>query len=109
MGTDRKYGKITVSKQGSTGPIGKDEPVFLLRAQDAHSVTLIRLYASLCEQTGSTDEHVAGCNAVADEMARWQDDNGKRLPGMDPDAPARPPAGAVDHGNGSDALKVEKN
>lgn len=105
MGTSFKYGKVTTGD----GKIGKDEPVFVLTGHDAHSVTLVRLYASLCEQTGSTEDHVAECNAVADEMARWQDDNGKRLPGMDENAPARAPGGAVDHGNGSDALKVEKH
>lgn len=47
MALSSKYGKIDIPK------VGKDEPVFILRAQDKLALTAIEMYKSLAASHGS--------------------------------------------------------
>jgi len=48
MAISSKYGKIDIPK------IGKDEPIFILRAQDKLAEAAIEMYKSLATSHGST-------------------------------------------------------
>jgi hypothetical protein len=59
--------------------IGKDEPVFLLRAQDKFAPVVVRMWAELVEASGDRDlADVAFEHAC--EMDEWQIANGSKTP-----------------------------
>ena len=57
--------------EGST-PIGEDEPVFLLRAQDKHAAKMLIIYAAELEADPDVDPEMAKlCLKWARTMAQW--------------------------------------
>lgn len=66
MGAEAKYGRITTERKA----IPEDEPVFLLRAQDALASPAVRVYAALRRAAGD-DEGAEQCEAVARLMEAW--------------------------------------
>lgn len=68
MAFDRKYGRVTLER----GTIADDEPVFVVRAQDALAPALLEHYASMCEQAGSPERHVRGVVSAAEGFRVWQ-------------------------------------
>lgn len=48
-----------------------DEPVFLLRAQDALAVEAVERWAIRARAAGVNNHKVNGANAVAEEMLQW--------------------------------------
>lgn len=60
--------------------IPEDEPVFLLRAQDVTSPTVVRYWAEQAEQAGADAETVQAAREWADEMETWQRDRGAKVP-----------------------------
>ena len=70
MATSSKYGKIEIPK------VGKDEPVFILRAQDKLAEAAIQMYKSLA---ASHDSPVA--EALQNEIDRFHRWTGpKKIP-----------------------------
>lgn len=57
--------------------IPADEPVFLLRGQDAVAAAVVRVYASLLEVADPTNPLIASARAQADLMDAWPT---KKLP-----------------------------
>lgn len=78
MAIDRKYGRVTTEK----GNIGGDEPVVILRAQDALLVPLLRYYHALCDIAESPQEHLDGIEATIAQVKQWQEhfDNFTQVP-----------------------------
>lgn len=82
MGIDRKYGRVTLEH----GTIADDEPVFVLRAQDALAERVLRHYANLCRDAGSPPKHVFGIGEAAGEFLNWQREHHTQIPRSDPPA-----------------------
>lgn len=56
------------------GPLGKaadDEPVFILRAQDAISADLIEMWAVRAAMVGAPAGKVSSARQIADDFRRW--------------------------------------
>lgn len=71
----------------SATPIGKDEPVFLLRAQDKHFLAAVEAYGNLVAEDETMDESerkkiVAACIVQASRAALWQAENGCKSPDL---------------------------
>ena len=77
--------------QDPEGKIPADEPVFLLRAQDANAPTTVYEWANLAEQTGAAPEIVAMARTHAARMIAWQRANGYKIPDLPPNAKISPP------------------
>ncbi|KKN65029.1 hypothetical protein LCGC14_0485860 [marine sediment metagenome] len=67
MGVDAKYGKVETEKK----PIPDDEPVFLVRAQDALSGPIVRDYAILYLSVTNDRPGFNRIIDVAEQMDRW--------------------------------------
>jgi hypothetical protein len=80
VATEGKYGKVLTEK----GTIGADEPVFLLRAQDAYAVETIKYYHTLCASGSTTLRHQRGIIEAMADFLRWQEDHVTKLPGSNP-------------------------
>lgn len=79
MAVDSKYGKITAERgdrvHGKPGvPLNEsgDEPVFVIRAQDACGPSAVHEYALIARGRGTTETFVSDIFAVVDEMTAWQ-------------------------------------
>lgn len=60
-----------------------DEPVFVLRAQDALAVEVIHHWADLLEANNGTyaaTEKASEARDIADAMEDWQTENGSKMP-----------------------------
>lgn len=57
---------------------GDDEPLFLLRSQDALAVPTLKTYAVLAAQAGR-DDLVTTIDSVIKQVARWQERNRERV------------------------------
>jgi hypothetical protein len=64
---------------GST-PIGADEPVFLIRAQDLCAGEAVRRYADLAEAMGAASDLVEAARAHADRIGAWQSVHPAKVP-----------------------------
>ena len=54
-----------------TNKIPDDEPVFVLRAQDALAPDLVEVWAIRAGSAGCNHDKVLAAHACADEMRRW--------------------------------------
>jgi len=70
--------------QDSKGKIPDDEPVFLLRGQDAYAPYAIQKWADKVEKAGGKQAHLIANTArsQAIEMEEWQKLNVRKLPDM---------------------------
>jgi hypothetical protein len=68
--------------QDTTGQtsIKEDEPVFLLRAQDALAPSALRYWAGLLKEAGGDLDTANNILKFADEMVSWQYKNGRKTP-----------------------------
>jgi len=74
-----KHGKKSynlIQDTRKNGAIPKDEPVFLIRGQDALGPKMLRLYADLHEMSGGGTAVTAGIRAQAYKMEEWQATSG---------------------------------
>jgi hypothetical protein len=82
---DLKYGKISAERGDVTHGEGgvplneSDEPVFLIRAQDAAAVPAIRCYLECEGDVGAAQETLQAVETAADEVAGWQGRNADRV------------------------------
>lgn len=75
MGYSDKYGRVTTERKG----IPDDEPVLVIRAQDALACPAISAYYMRCEATGADDEHLAAVQATYGRFADWQEAHPERV------------------------------
>lgn len=74
MAVDLKYGQLDIPG------LGDDEPVFIIRGRDTLAAGVLDEYVYFADEAGL--ESVAdGVNAVKNQFAAWQAENGDRLPG----------------------------
>jgi hypothetical protein len=59
--------------------IPDDEPVFVLRAKDAASLSTLFHYWSRCHDIGSPYEHLDACQAAIGNFERWQRQHRQRM------------------------------
>ncbi len=71
--------------QDPAGKIKEDEPVFLLRAQDAISSEIVRQYGELLLEEGGDAAIAAMCFTHAQLMDKWRLQNGGKLPDLPSD------------------------
>lgn len=71
MAVDKKYGIVNLE-----GRVPTDEPVFVLRAQDAFALYLLRTYADLRASSGDND----GFHDMQSVIADFEDWPVKKLP-----------------------------
>lgn len=62
---------IPITTNGTTRLVPRDEPVFLLRAQDAAGADAVRAWADLAEKSGAAPDILASARAHADKMQAW--------------------------------------
>jgi len=79
-----KHGRQDYNRiQDPENKIGKDEPVFLLRAQDKFAPMVVNLWCALVASAGKNPtlaEHVA--KTVIHPMKEWQKENKSKTPDM---------------------------
>ncbi|MFC3453985.1 hypothetical protein [Amycolatopsis speibonae] len=76
MAIDTKYGRVTLEN----GTIGEDEPVFVLRGQDALAPEVLAEYRRLCVVAGSPSKHLDGIDAATSAVVEWQQNNRTQVP-----------------------------
>jgi hypothetical protein len=69
MGYDGKYGQVSTERK----EIPEDEPVIVIRAQDALACPLITAYFDLCARRGVGPEHQAAVEQTYTVFADWQE------------------------------------
>lgn len=72
--------------QDPAGLIPYDEPVFLIRGQDAAGPDTVMMWADLVEDMGGDREIVQRAREWATEMRIWQKRHAKKTPDMPADA-----------------------
>jgi hypothetical protein len=72
---DEKYGKVLTER----GDIAEDEPLFIIRGQDAAAVPAIRAYALKASYAGASDEFVQQVEQQAEAISQWQKANPDRV------------------------------
>ena len=68
--------------QDSKNLIPEDEPVFLLRGQDALAPSLLLDWASRMRSLGGDPTMADMVRAHANSMIRWQNENGVKVPDL---------------------------
>lgn len=76
MAIDGKYGKVTLEH----GDIGEDEPVVVFRAKDVLLPKVLAYYTALCLKAGSPRRHIDIIFSSYDNVKKWQDEHGSRIP-----------------------------
>ena len=66
--------------EGWLGKAADDEPVFVLRGNDALAAMTVHYWADLAAAHKSTPEKVVGARAVADQMQSWAETRGSKVP-----------------------------
>lgn len=77
MAVDAKYGRVTLEHGGH---IPDDEPVFVFRAQDKLTPSVLEYYAGLCEAAGSPQRHIDLIESGRFKVVAWQADHAPRVP-----------------------------
>ena len=75
MGRDPKYGEVTTKK----GSIPRDEPVFVLRAQDRAALPTLRHYENECRVLGAGEDHYSAITNVIEKFQKFADDNPDKI------------------------------
>lgn len=73
MGYSDKYGYVSTTRHGRTGPIGEEEPVALIRAQDALAVPLMQEYRKMCKKAGCASDHIDSVERQIENIRGWQE------------------------------------
>lgn len=75
--------QIAITTNGTTRFVPKDEPVFLIRGQDAVGAAAVRAWADLAEARGATVETVEAARLHASRMELWPNKKVADLPKND--------------------------
>jgi hypothetical protein len=65
--------------QDPAGLIGKDEPVFLLRAKDVNAPMTLRHWVGLARESGADHVMLEAVGKHAEAMEDWQRKNGSKV------------------------------
>lgn len=68
--------------QDPAGLIPDDEPVFLIRGQDAVAPAVIRMWAEFAKLAGAKANIVRAAYAQAERIEQWQQDVASKTPDM---------------------------
>jgi len=68
--------------QDSANIIPEDEPVFLIRAQDALGPDIVDQWADWAEEEGAKEDIVEHAREHAEAMRKWQEEHGSKIPDM---------------------------
>ena len=68
--------------QDPEGIIPQDEPVFLIRGQDAVAPEAVEAWAELAERAGSDGDIITAARSQAREMRRWGKEHGDKIPDL---------------------------
>lgn len=71
MGLAAKERADSAVGKGCLGKAADDEPVFILRAQDALSADLVELWAIRAKAVGCTWDKVREARELAEQMRNW--------------------------------------
>lgn len=71
MATAKEERERAARGEGCLGKAADDEPVFVLRAQDAHATGLVSDWADLAEGTRCPPDKVAEAREIARRMHAW--------------------------------------
>jgi len=78
-----KHARADYSRiQDPEGKIPKDEPVFLIRAQDVTGPDVVRYWAMKARQAGAAKNIVEAAEAHVAAMIEWQRQHGMKIPDM---------------------------
>lgn len=69
-----------LATEGCLHKAADDEPVFVLRAQDAAAPYAVLAWASHAEDLGSPPEKVGEARRLARSMLAWQQEHGMKVP-----------------------------
>ena len=73
---DGKYGKVFTER----GHFEDNEPLFIFRGRDMFTPDVLACYFDLCAHHGATVEHLDSIKKQAEYIAKWQEENGSKLP-----------------------------
>lgn len=68
--------------QDPENKIPEDEPVFLLRAQDTIAPSVVEVWSIAAHKVGASPEIVEAAYKHAQEMRKWQEKHGSKVPDM---------------------------
>ena len=68
--------------QDSAGLIPEDEPVFLLRAQDASAPWTVRMWIDEARKLGAKANILEAARLHVETMIKWQREHGMKIPDM---------------------------
>jgi hypothetical protein len=71
MGTKKQELEKAAEGLGCLGKAHDDEPIFVLRAQDAHAADLVEKWAIWARSTGCPQDKVIEAQALAGQMREW--------------------------------------
>lgn len=76
MAHSSKYGNVTVQDDSLMNPLNDtDEPVFILRARDTASLSVLTAYIEDVDTRGAGDDFVEEVQKVYDTFQKWQDEH----------------------------------
>jgi hypothetical protein len=83
MARDIKYGHVTTER----GNIGEGEPVFIIRANDIHALSVLDYYRNLCSAHNAGKDHLDAIGQNWEVFSSYQRDNGDKVkrPDTNPD------------------------
>jgi hypothetical protein len=58
----------------------KDEPIFVLRAQDGAALATLHEYYDACKELDCEQPHLDGIRAAIDRFSEWQQERGTKVP-----------------------------
>jgi hypothetical protein len=85
MATSSKYPDLHISLGGEFTPLGEDEPVFIVRAQDGFSTTAIRGYLTRMAQAGINLNHLQAVEKELHRFEQWMAEHASLV--KEPDSP----------------------
>lgn len=71
VGTQFDHGATPIVTNGTLRLVPREEPVFLIRGQDAVGAAAVRAWISLAEQVGAAPEILEKARAQAELMDAW--------------------------------------
>lgn len=78
--TKRDVLEAAAGNKGCLGKAADDEPVFVLRAQDASAPSIVRSWITNAVLRGVNSDKLAAAHEVAFAMDEWQQRHGRKIP-----------------------------
>ena len=78
--TKKETMEAAILSQGCLGKADDDEPLFVLRGNDALAPEAVRHWADMAADAGTPPDKVSGARVVADQMQAWAETRGSKIP-----------------------------